>query len=32
VRAIRGHSSAEPAPSMLTKAKIVRQNFIRQLL
>src|ERR1700745_143327 len=31
VRAIRGHSSAEPAASMLTKAKIVRQNFIRQL-
>src|ERR1700741_1404699 len=31
VRPIRGHSSAEPTPSMLTKAKIVRQNFIRHL-
>src|SRR5216683_5649420 len=31
VRAIRGHSSAEPAASMLTKAEIVRQNLIRQL-
>src|SRR6266853_3524474 len=31
VRAIRGHSSAEPAASMLTKAKIALQNFIRQL-
>src|ERR1700745_413764 len=31
VRALWGHSSTEPAASMLTKAKIVRQNFIRQL-
>src|ERR1700747_1101921 len=31
VRAIRGHSSAEPAANMLTKTKSVRQNFIRQL-
>src|SRR6266849_4720629 len=31
VWAIRGHSSAEPAASMLTKPKIVRQNLIRQL-
>src|ERR1700693_1840777 len=30
VWAIRGHSSAEPAASMLSKAKIVRQNLIRQ--
>src|SRR5258705_13166110 len=31
VWAIRGHSNAEPAASMLTKARIVRQNLIRQL-
>src|SRR5882672_624981 len=31
VWAIRGHNSAEPAASTLTKAKIVRQNLIRQL-
>src|SRR5580704_1057434 len=31
VRAIRGHSSAEPAANMPTKAKIVGQNLIRPL-
>src|SRR6266853_5417930 len=31
VWAIRGHSSAEPAASMLTKAKIERQYLIRKL-
>ena len=32
VRTIRGHSSAELAPSMVTKAKIGRQDFINELL
>src|SRR5436190_1828197 len=32
VRAIRGHSSAEPAHTMSIEAIIARQDFMRQLL